>query len=243
MSRMKRILLVRSCGLAAGILALTATPALATLIELGQTKSPLVAPTCPAGVSASACTIILTQSVALETLRDGKGYPTTVKQAGSIVAFTVGLSILSNNKKTEKADIHTLDGAFGGTARAGIAVLKPVGKHRLFKWKVVAVSAIVHLQPYFGSVAQFVLSTPLHVVPGEVVGLAVPTWAPVLSIQLSPKAFAYRPSRATGCTTNPPPPALQVVGQITAYKCDYPGTRVEYSVTEITDPVATNPVH
>jgi hypothetical protein len=36
---------------------------------------------------------------------------------------------------------------------------------------------------------------------------------------------------------------VQVVGQITAYKCDYPGTRVEYSVTEITDPVATNPVH
>jgi hypothetical protein len=243
MLRMKTTSLVRACAIAAAILAVAAVPAAAMIIELGQTKTALVAPTCPPGVSPANCTIILTEVTALETIRDGTNYPTTVKQPGYIVAWTVGLSILSNNRATERTDIHNLDKAFLGTTRAGIVVLKPVGRHRRFKWKVVDASPIVHLQPYLGQVVQFVLLKPLRVLPGETVGLTVPTWAPVLSINLSTKSFAYRQSRSTNCAIPPPTPAEQVVGQTTAYRCNYPGTRVEYSVTEVTDPVAINPIH
>jgi len=60
--------------------------------QLGQTTTPLVAPTCPANVSSSNCTIILTRVTAIETMRDGIAYPTRVKKAGVITSFTVGLS-------------------------------------------------------------------------------------------------------------------------------------------------------
>src|SRR5947209_5632828 len=71
-------------------------------VELGATKSPVVAPVCPPGVSSSSCTIILTRVTALETLRDGTSYPTKVRQKGRITAFTLGLSALSTNKATQK---------------------------------------------------------------------------------------------------------------------------------------------
>ncbi|MBV9338952.1 MAG: hypothetical protein JO243_23940, partial [Solirubrobacterales bacterium] len=52
--------------------------------------------------------------------------------------------------------------------------------------------------------------------------------------------FAYRQSRSRNC--NNPPAASQAqltVGQSARYACDYPGTRVEYSATEISNPVPT----
>ena len=57
---------------------------------------------------------------------------------------------------------------------------------------------MVHLQPYLGYVVQFPLATPIPVVPGEVVALTVPTWAPVLTYNLSTK-IAYRQSRTANC--------------------------------------------
>ncbi|MDQ6821207.1 MAG: hypothetical protein M3076_12880 [Actinomycetota bacterium] len=235
---MRRTTLVRACALAAGLLALTAAPALGAIIELGKTKSPVVKPVCPAGTTAGNCTIVLTEVTALETLRDGAAYPTTVKQSGYIVAFTIGLAHLSSNPKQELQFIHHQDTNYGGTTRAGIVVLQPVGPHRLFKWKVVAQSPIIHLQPYLGQVAQFPLTTPLPVKAGQTIGLTVPTWAPVLTYQLSTGMFAYRQSRTSNCKTafQGQPPATGALNQILAYKCDYPGTRVEYSATEITNP-------
>ncbi|HEY6399746.1 MAG TPA: hypothetical protein VIX82_20050, partial [Solirubrobacteraceae bacterium] len=183
-----------------------------------------------------------TQVTSLQTIRDGVAYPTKVKQSGYIVAWTVGLSMISRDPAMERRAIHKFDGAYG-TTRAGIVVLKPVGRHRLFKWQAVAASPIVHLQPYLGQLVQFVLLQPLRVVKGETIALTVPTWAPVLSIALPTKTFAYRQSRATGCTATTPPPAAQATGQTVVYGCNYPGNRVEYSATEVTDPVAMNPVH
>lgn len=238
---MRRTTLVRACALAAGLLALGAAPAIGAIIELGKTKSSVVKPTCPAGTTATNCNIVLTEVTALQTLRDGAAYPTTVKQSGYIVAFTIGLAQLSSNPKTELSFIHTLDSNFGGTTRAGIVVLQPVGPHRQFKWKVVAQSPIIHLQHYLGQVAQFPLTTPLPVKSGDTIGLAVPTWAPVLTYQLSTSMFAYRQSRSSACTKPflGQPPATASLNQILAYKCDYPGTRVEYSATEVTNPTPT----
>lgn len=237
---MRRTSLVRACALSAAFLAVAAAPALGAIIELGQTKSPLIPPACPAGVTPNNCKIILTEVTALETVRDAVNYPTTVKKPGYIVAFTVGLSLLSTNAATQKTDIHNLDSAYGGTTRAGIVVLQRVGAHKLFKWKAVAASPIYHLQPYLGQVAQFALTTALPVKPGETIALSVPTWAPVLSIDLSTKAFAYRQSRV--CTASTQTLATQSVGQTLAYSCDYPGTRVEYSATEVTNPTPDKPV-
>src|SRR5437588_6746624 len=203
-------------------------------VELGAAKSPIVAPVCPPGVSSSKCTIILTRVTALETIRDGVIYPTKVSQAGAITAFTVGLSQLSSSKSTQNTYVHYLDSAYGGTARVALTVLAPGGgKKTQWRWKVVAQSPIYHVEPYLGSVVRIPLDTSLRVVPGDVVALTTPTWAPVLSIDLDAKKFAYRQSRQWNC--NNPPSSSQArltLGQITSYGCDYPGTRLEYSATE-----------
>jgi hypothetical protein len=223
--------------------ALAPATAQAAVVELGATSSPLVAPTCPSGVAPANCTIILTRVTALETLRDGVAYPSTVKTAGRIVAFTVGLSRLSSNRTTAHNDIHLLDSAYGGTTRVAITVLRQSGSARLRHFTVVGQSPAFHVQPYLGQVVTFPLLQSLAVRPGDVVGLTTPTWAPVLSIRQTSSKFAYRQSRSTSCASPPSSSAAQNMGQTATYSCNYPGTRVEYSATEITNPVAASPIH
>jgi hypothetical protein len=233
---MKRSLLTLAGAVALGA-ALPASAG-ATTVELGVSTTPLVAPTCPKGVAASDCTIILTRATALETIRDNLAYPSTVKQAGRIAAFTVGLSALSPNATTAQSDIKFLDSHYGGDAQVQLTVLKLVGKKNLRDWQVVESSPVVDVQSYLGQVVQFPLSTSLPVTRGETIALTTPTWAPVLSIDLSTDHFAYRQSRSRNCNNPPSTSQAQVqVGQSTRYVCDYPGTRVEYSATEITNPV------
>ena len=94
------------------------------------------------------------------------------------------------------------------------------------------------------------LTSPLPVVPGEAVALTVPTWAPVLSIDLPKGQYAYSQSRkATSkekCTNSPTSGQAQTaIGDRAHYQCVYAGvpnvtdsaTAVQYSATEITSPV------
>ena len=75
--------------------------------------------------------------------------------------------------------------------------------------------------------------------PGEVVALTVPTWAPVLTFDLTATQFSYRQSRRAKCTAAPTSVQAQTaIGAGAHYGCSYAGTRVEYSATEITTPVA-----
>jgi hypothetical protein len=214
----------------------------ADIVELGSTKTALVAPSCPANVTPANCTIILTEVTALETLRDGLAYPTTASKPGQIVAFTLGLSRLSTNRTTAKNDVHFLNHTYGGTAQASITVLRRTGSPKTRRFVVVGQSEIKHLQPYLGQVVQFPLATSLPVAKGDLIGLTVPTWAPVLSIQLPGKKFAYRQGRSANC--NNPPATNQALGvnQSARFLCNYAGTRVEYTATEVTNPVSINPI-
>jgi hypothetical protein len=235
---MKSLLLAATGALAlCGLLSASAN---AATVELGATTTPLVAPTCPKGVATAQCFIILTRSTALETIRDNTAYPSTVKQAGRIVAFTVGLSALSNNPTTAQSDVKGLDTTYNGNAQVALTVLSRVGTRTNWTWKVVAQSPLVDVQPYLGQVVQFPLTTSIPVTRGQAIALTTPTWAPVLSINLDTAHFAYRQSRTRNC--NHPAGAQQAqmtIGQTTKYGCDYPGTRVEYTATEITNPVPT----
>lgn len=210
----------------------------AQINELGATHSPIIAPSCPKTIKPQDCTIILTEVTAIETIRDDIAYPSTVTSPGYIEAFSVGLAQLSSNRQTALQYIRGLDKTYGGTTQAAITVLTPTGKKGQFLWKVKAESPMFHLQPYLGTVVQFPLQTALPVAKGDVIALTVPTWAPVLSIQQPTKTFAYRQSRTANCA-NPPAQsqAQQTVGTTTKYGCDYPGTRLEYSATEVTTPV------
>lgn len=220
-------------------LALAPASAGAKIIELGQTSTPLAAPQCPKGTSPSKCFIILTRTTALQTTSDGIRNPTVVKKNGWIVAFTVGLSRLSSTASTERSFLHTLDTAYGGTPQLALTVLKPGPKSR---YTVAAQSTTFHLIPFLGQVLQEPLSLPpnfttftaLPVKTGEVIGLTVPTWAPVLTYNLNSSKFSYRQSRMTNCTHSAGGQTAQLtIGASTRYLCQYAGTRVEYSATEI----------
>ena len=158
----------------------------------------------PAGVPPPNCTIILTRvtrwrrSATASRIR-----PPSRRPAGSS-RFTVGLSRLSTDARPRAHnDIHFLDQTYGGTTQVvGHRAARQRAPRSYAKWTVVGQSAIFHLQPYLGQVVQIPLpARALPVKPGDVVGLTIPTWAPVLSIQLprrsSPTGRAARPTART----------------------------------------------
>jgi hypothetical protein len=239
MGTMKRFPLVLAAFLVAAVVMVAPGAASAQIVELGQTSTPLSAPECPKGVAPSQCFIILTRTTAVQSVSDGVAYPTKVKKAGWIVAFTVGLSQLSTNPTTEHNYLHTLDQAYGGTPQVALTVLKPGPKNT---FTVVSQSGTLHLIPFLGQVLQQPLSlppafktvTPLAVKPGYVIGLTVPTWAPVLTYNLNASKFAYRQSRTSNCKNAAGGNTAQTkAGQTAQYLCSYTGTRVEYSATEV----------
>jgi hypothetical protein len=228
---------------AAALAAAASAQVLGGTRELGATHTPLVAPVCPPNVSSTNCTIILTRVTALETTRDGVAYPTKVWHAGRITAFTVGLSQLSTNKATQNSYIQYLNSTYGGPARVGITVLKyGPWKRNHHQWTTVTSTPMYLVQPFLGSVVEIPLSSTIEVRPGDAIALTTPTWAPVLSINLDSKAFSYRQSRTSGCSTPPTSSQAQfTAGKVTDYGCTYPGTRLEYSATEVIYPLGTNP--
>ena len=62
-------------------------------------------------------------------------------------------------------------------------------------YEVVATTGIFKIQPYFGTTVQFPLKTTLPARKGDIVALTVPTWAPVLAVNL-PQENGWRASRA-----------------------------------------------
>jgi hypothetical protein len=235
---MKRFSLAIAAVLTASV-ALAPAGASAQIVELGQTTTPIIAPSCPAGTAPAQCFIILTRTTAVQSVSDSVIYPSKVRKAGWIVAFTVGLSKLSTTPKTEISELHILDSAYGGTPQLALTVLKPGAKNT---FTVVAQSGTYHLIPFLGQVLQEPLSLPptfttftsLPVKPGEVIGLTVPTWAPVLSYNLTATKFSYRQSRRSNCAHAAASQSAQLtIGASQRYLCNYTGTRVEYSATEV----------
>ncbi len=209
---------------------------LGSTVQLGGTSVPVRMPVCPSGVKPQNCIFVMTRVTALETLTNGGANPTAVKQSGQLVGFTVGLAQLSSNSTTAASFAKTLNAKYGGSPEVQITVLSP-GKNN--RWTVAAQGPVVQLQRYLGYVVQFPLSNPIPIRAGEAIGLTVRTWAPILSYNLSPKLYSYRQSRSLNCKSVGSQQNAQLrAGASTTYGCTYPGTRAEYSGTELTTPVA-----
>ncbi len=236
---MKRFSLAVAAGLA-GLCLIAPGVASAQIVELGATSnSPVAMPACPAGVSLADCRIVLTHTTAVQTETNGLVNPTRVTKDGWIVAFTVGLSKLVSDPKTELSLLKGLDARWGGPPQLVLTVLKPAPKN---KYTVVAQSATFHVLPFLGSVLQEPLSLPptftamtaLPVKKGDVVGLTVLTWAPVLTYNLTAGKYSYRQSRRANCIHSPGTQTAQTTLNATQqYLCSYTGTRVQYSATEV----------
>jgi hypothetical protein len=239
---MTRIFLAAGATLAA-VIALGSGSASAAITELGATTTPLAKPVCPASGS---CPIILTETTALEVLNDGMAYPTAALHTGRIVAFTVTPAAVSLTDINGAPATGTkpaqpgLNATYGGESEVAITVLSPSstkiapGKR---VYKVVSESPLFKLQPYFGHLVQFVLTQTLPIFKGDVVALTVPTWAPLLSVNLTANQFGWRASRSGGCLAYTTQSAQLLVGNSAMYPCYFSATRVEYTATEITSPV------
>jgi hypothetical protein len=236
---MKRFSLAIAAGLGALVL-IAPGAASAQIVELGQVSSaPVAAPACPTGVSLANCFIVLPRTTAVQTNTNGVVNPTKVTKDGWIVAFTVGLSKLTSDATTELNLLKNLDARWGGPPQLVLTVLKPGSNN---KYTVAAQSATFHVLPFLGSVLQEPLSLPptfttmtaLPVKKGDVIGLTVLTWAPVLSYNLTADKYSYRQSRRANCTNPPASQTAQTtIGASQQYLCNYTGTRVQYSATEV----------
>jgi len=160
---------------------------------------------------------------------------TTVQRSGSIVAWTATIGAPTQD------DITFFNNLEGGTAEAGIAVLKP-GKH--LEYSLVAQSPLVQLSPYFGDTAQFPLATSIPVMKGEIIALTVPTWAPMFALSnaaghLYGKFVSWRSSRQKankGCTVTSAQTAQQSLRSTVQYACLYQGVRLTYSALVVSTP-------
>jgi hypothetical protein len=198
------------------------TTAGARVIEVGQVAT-TATPSCPT----KPCLAVSRTTGYQAKVGTGRGLM-EIPAKGRIVAWTISLG------KPGTKQISFFDDKLGGTAQAGIVIMKP-GAH-LFR-RVMGIGPIVHLQPYFGTTVQFPLTTTIPVEKGWVVGLSVPTWAPALAVNLGGDT-SWRASRAKGkCDDTQTQTAQLELQSLAQYYCLYRTARLTYSATLITVPV------
>ncbi len=218
---MKRIPL--GVALAVCLLGAAASTASAKTYELGATDDASTV-SCPDNC------FVVTRTTAMQVRTGALRYPTTAPRSGRIVAFTLQLGSLSDRQ------IHFFNSTYGGTSRIQLAVLRPQARPAR-SYEVVATTGIFKIQPFFGTTVQFPLKTTLEARKGDLVALSVPTWAPVLAVNL-PQENGWRASRADNCTDLLTQTAQLTVSSSTQYKCLYQTARVTYTATLVSTPVA-----
>ncbi|MBJ7470189.1 MAG: hypothetical protein JHD16_02765 [Solirubrobacteraceae bacterium] len=129
---------------------------------------------CP-GFAEQDCAVVLARQTAFQAKVGTTKAFTTVKSSGHVVAWTVSLVSVSAE------GVKNVNSRYGGAPRAALVVLAPLGKSR---YKVVEKGPLVDLTKYLGTNPTFALPTALPVKAGYVVGITVPTWAPMLQLGL-----------------------------------------------------------
>lgn len=198
----------------------------AKLTEVGvmpETTPPTVA-SCP-----SPTCLAVSRTTGFQIKVGSTRNPLSAPREGVVVAWTIMLG------KPNAAQIKFFDANEGGTASAGIAILRP-DRHTKMGYKLIGQSPVVALQPYFGMTAQFPLASTLPVKKGDVIALTVPTWAPALALGFTHDTSwrASRPNKK--CSATNLQTAHVKVGTTVEYPCLYQTARLTYSATLISTP-------
>jgi hypothetical protein len=221
---------MRSLKLLFCALVMTAlTPALASakIVEVGGAL-PTAYPSCPTD-----CTV-MTRASGYQARVGATRSVDTVPRNGSLVAWTLALG--KPGPKQTAFFVNTIK--LAATPEARLTVLGRDGTKKLH-YRVVAQGPLVNLTPYLGQTVQFPLPTSIPVKQGWIIAITTPTWAPVLSENLS-GTMAWRNSRpATGCKplVNPPPDvSLVTTGATGVFGCLFNKERLTYTATLVTTP-------
>jgi hypothetical protein len=198
----------------------------ARIIEVGDVGT-RATPSCPT----TPCEVI-SRTTAYQTRIGAEKDMFVAPAAGRIVAWTITLG--TPGKRQRKFFEENL----GGAAQAGIAVMKQ--GDRWYR-RVLASSPAQALTPYFGQTVQFPLTTSLPVNKGDVVALAVPTWAPALMLGVG-RDHVWRASRDVDACDDTQTQSVQSdINDLARYKCFYRTARLSYSATLITTPKPPKP--
>lgn len=207
------------------------------VVQLGAAEPALPASNCPA----NPCEALYQVTGYQERAEASKERPYVIRRDGQIVAFSVKLGSLRQDQ------IDSFSRSFGGAPSVRISILRK-GKKRKNRndHRVLAKSEVYEVEKMLGSTPTFVLDEPLRVERGNIVALTVPTWLPALASGQADDTL-WRSSRQKGkCgTAGPPaklaPPALQGVGRIATWACNYSTARLLYSATYVPDNEETEP--
>ena len=223
---MKRLLLVIAA--LAAVLALPA-PATARVIELGSVADPAT-PACPEESCEAAVRITALQGRA----SGGPKNPYYIRRDGYIVTFSVTLS------DPNQTQIDFFEENFGSPAQVRLSVLRRGDTRRTrLNYRLLAQTDLFELDPYFGSSPTFVLPQPLRVRRGSWIAITVPTWAPLLAIDLG-RSDWWRASRPSDRCDSTAQFALSDLREINIFGCTYHGARMLYTATYVPDPKPTS---
>jgi hypothetical protein len=199
---------------------------LATLAEVGVLPATLAVtpPSCPG----SPC-LAVSRTTGFQVKVNTANSVDVAPREGSIVAWTITLG------KPNATQVKFFNGAEGGVATAGIAILRQQKKPNL-TYKLIAQSPLVKLEPYFGKTAEFPLASTIPVKKGDIVALTVPSWAPSLALGF-PGTTSWRASRPkTECSSTSSQTTQVSLGSDVQYACLYRTARLTYSATLISTP-------
>jgi hypothetical protein len=152
--------------------------------------------------------------------------PFLVKTDGTIKSWTLTLAQPTNSQRS------FFNGFFGTPPEARLAILRRVPGTNPPRYNLRRQGAIKVLSPYLGQTVKFGAS--LKVEKNDIIGITVPTWAPIFSQELS-ASNVWRASREAGACTNSTEirqgQPQETVGKRATYGCKYSTARLLYTAT------------
>lgn len=217
-------------ALAAAALALIAFAAMAsaagvekTTVTLGAT-SETPDPSCPNMPCQAVGSV-----TGFQVSTDQNQSPFLVRTDGTIKSWTLTLAQPTNSQRS------FFNGFFGTPPEARLAILHPVPGTNPPRYNLRRQGAVKVLSPFLGQTVKFGAS--LKVEKGDIIGVTVPTWAPMFSQELDAKNV-WRASREAGACTNSTDirqgQAQEEPGKRATYGCRYSTARLLYTATLVT---------
>jgi hypothetical protein len=156
--------------------------------------------------------------------------PFLIKTKGTIKDWTLTLAQPTNSQRS------FFNGFFGTPPEARLAILHRVPATNPPRYTLRRQGAIKVLSPFLGQTVKF--GSSLKVEKGDIVGISVPTWAPIFSQGLSANNV-WRASREVGTCTNPTDirqgEPQEDVGRRADYGCKYTTARLLYTATLVAE--------
>jgi hypothetical protein len=196
-----------------------AAPGIATVV-LGS-SSTVPDPSCPETPCQAVGSV-----TGFQVSTDQTKLPFSVPRDGTIKAWTLTLAQPTDKQRS------FFNSFFGTPPEARLAILRKVAGTNPPRYSLVAQGATKVLSPYLGQTVKFGSNVPVE--KGDIVGVSVPTWAPMFAQGLDP-ANVWRASRAPGTCTNSTSiregEALEKVGKRATFGCKYSTARLLYTAT------------